>query len=381
MKVLHICSALEFAAGGVAKVIDELTEHLFKKGVAGSIFVTTRRDGREGSFKPEGVEVTAFQQSCVAKLYSGHTWRLRDVLQKTIANFDIVHIHGAWHYPQYAAYRAAKKSGIPYIVTTHGAYNPWALNFKKLRKMIYKVLVQKRILQEAAAIHAITNEEVKHIRALGVDTPVFMIPNGIDLEDFRSLPQRVELERLYPDLCRKKIMLFLGRIHPIKGLDLLCRAFAEVARVREDIRLLIVGPDNDGYGIQLKKMLEDEGVLDKVVFTGMLIGREKMAALNSADFCAIPSYSEGHSIVTLEAMACGLPVIITHGCNFPEVADFESGIIIEPDVDQLTEAMARLLDNPELRKEMGENGRRLVADKFIWDKAADDMIELYKSVL
>ena len=129
-------------------------------------------------------------------------------------------------------------------------------------------------------------------------------------------------------------------------------------------------------------MLEKEGVLNKVVFTGMLTGYKKLAALSGADFCVIPSYSEVRSIVALEAMACGLPVIVTTGCNFPEVAEYNAGIVINPDVDELAKAMTTLLVGTRHGvSNMEKNGKRLVLEKYTWDKVADKMITAYEEIL
>jgi len=122
-------------------------------------------------------------------------------------------------------------------------------------------------------------------------------------------------------------------------------------------------------------------IVEKVTFTGMLTGKEKLAALSRADIFVLPSYSEGFSMAILEALAWGLPVIITHQCHFPEVAEVRAGIVIDPDSAQLAEAMIELLDNPKLCEEMGNNGRRLVIERFTWDKIANQMIELYQRVL
>lgn len=161
----------------------------------------------------------------------------------------------------------------------------------------------------------------------------------------------------------------------------MARAYGRIAYSRKDLHLLIVGPDKNNYRSQVEELLESEGVIEKTSFAGMLTEEEKLAALRRADICVIPSYSEVLTIVALEAMACGLPIIITRQCHFPQVAEAKAGIVIEPNVDQLSEALAKLIDDPRLCKEMGENGCRLVMENFTWDKIADKMIQLYESVL
>jgi glycosyltransferase involved in cell wall biosynthesis len=128
-------------------------------------------------------------------------------------------------------------------------------------------------------------------------------------------------------------------------------------------------------------MFAAEGVIGKTVFTGMLTGWDKLAALARADLFVLPSYSEGFSIAVLEALTCRLSVVITHQCYFPEVAEADAGIVLEPDIAQLVEALDKLLNDYDMRCKMGENGHRLILEKFTWDKIVDQMIRLYEEVL
>ncbi len=381
MKILHVVISLAPEWGGPTKVVHELTEALVEKGVEVSLFAPVRRGGEAEIARPKGVNLQLFREGFLARWWSGYSPGLARAVAQEVGKFDLVHIHELWSHPHLAAYRAARKAKKPYVVTVHGELEPWAINHKALKKKVYSALIQRRILQKAAALHAITAEEVKHIRAFGVDNEVFMTPNGINPQEFQLLPARRELERLYPQLVGKQVVLFLGRLHPKKGLDILARAFGKVARERDDLCLLVVGPDSEGYRAEVAKILEAEGALGKVVFAGMLTGREKLAALGGADVFVLPSYSEGFSIAILEAMACGLPVVITRQCHFPEVAAAGAGLIIEPEVGELAAALEKLLREPQLRQEMGSNGRRLVNEKFTWAKIAGQMIWLYKEAL
>lgn len=381
MKILYAVASLSPEWGGPTKVVTELTEKLVEKGVEITIFSPFKKDEELEIVQPKGVKLCLFRQSFVDKLWTSYSIDFAKAIKQNVHKYDIVHIHEIWHFPNYIASRIAKRAGKPYVVTIHGALNPWCLNNKAFKKKIYALLIQKRILKEAGVIHAITNEEVKQIKNFVPNNNIVMIPNGINSEDFINLPSRKELEKLYPGLIGKKVLLFLGRIHPIKGLDLLAKAFGIIARERDDVRLLIAGPNSDDYKDKIMRILEEEQVLDKTIFTGMLSGHEKLAALSRADISIVPSYSEVRSIVALEAMICRLPVIITRQCNFPEIAEYEAGIIIEPDLKQLTEALNTLLSNSKLCKKMGENGRRLVLKNFTWDKIADKMIKIYEDIL
>lgn len=386
MRVAQITVRLEPSLpgwGGAPKVATALSKALARKGVNISIFGLNAKN--ETQCEVQSKHFTAYtlpeDKSQIRRLWPFYSPYLAKALAARVPEHDLVHIHEIWHYPCYVAYKIAGKTNKPFIVTVHGELEPWCVDHKSFKKRIYSALIQKRILNGAAAIHALTEKEAKDIQAFGVDAPIAVIPNGIDPAKFQVLPSPSEIEKLYPELAGKKVLLFLGRIHPKKGLDILARAFGQVARGRKDLHLLIVGPDNDSYRNQVERLLESESVIECATFTGMLAEREKLAALSRADICAIPSYSEGMSIVVLEAMACGLPVVITRQCYFPEVAEAGAGIVIEPNADQLADAINKLLDNPRLCKEMGKNGRGLVIEKFTWDKIADQMIKLYEGVL
>ena len=381
MKVLHVVASLSPEWGGPVKVVYGLTEALVKKKIKVSIFGPIKKDNDKNILYPKETTVRLFSQDFFYRLWTGHSFSLKKALKAVVEKFDLIHIHEIWHYPQFVASRLAKRYNKPYIITIHGSLEPWCLNHKALKKKIYSFLIQKKILKEASALHAITEEEVKNISRFVDNKNIFLIPNGINLEEFKSFPPREEIEDLYPELKGKKVILFLGRIHPIKGLDILAKSFASITKHKDNIRLVIAGPDENRYESKIKSILKNDGVLDKVIFTGMLSGNIKLAALIRADIFVIPSYSEVRSITALEAMICGLPVVITKQCDFPEIGKYKAGIIIEPDINQLGRELENLISNPDLCKEMGENGRKLVRERFTWDKIADQMLNLYEKII
>ncbi len=379
MKVLHVAASLSPKWGGPTMVIQGLTEALVKRGVIITIFAPFRKG--EECVVPKGVDVKLFPQSVFAKLWRNHSFTLAKQLKKALKEFDILHIHEIWHHSHFSAYNAAKFFGIPFVITIHGELEPWSLNYKKLKKRIYANLIQRRILREAKAIHAITNKEVESIRNFGVDNKIVVVGNGIDIEAFRSSFPKQKLLEYYPELKSKKIILFLGRLHPNKGLDILIRAFRRVVESYPETHLLIAGPDENGYQKHIAKLLAEENVAKCVTFAGILIGEKKLTALSGADLFILPSYSEGFSISILEAMASGLPVIITKQCNFPEVEKSNAGIVINPRIDELADAMTKLIGSNEIMKEMGENGKKLVGEKYNWKIISEKMFYLYQEIL
>ncbi len=385
MRILHITPSLDPEWGGPTKVVFELTEALAKKGVRISIFAPLGNGVGKTLEKPDGVDLTLFPQGFLSRFWTSFSPPLGRACQREILNFDLVHIHEIWHHPHFAAYSAAKKARKPYIVTIHGALELWCLDHKALKKKIYATFIQKGILKQASGLHAMTEEEVDGISNF-VDNKmdnknIFVIPSGVDLGSFQKLPPHPGIEKVYPELNGKKVILFLGRLHPVKGIDILAKAFGAILNTRSDVHLMVCGPDSHGYKSSIERILKEDGALGNTTFTGMVSGLHKLAILFRADIFVLPSYSEGFSVSVLEAMACGLPVIITRQCNFIEVRTRGAGEVIEPSVPQLARSLSDLLAKPQVRKKMGEIGRQLVAEKFTWDKIADQMIEVYKGIL
>lgn len=376
MKVLLVAENIYEESGGPTKVACELAETLAREKTQVVLFAATDGGGRRVA-RPKGVEVRLFPQDPTARWWPGYSSGLAGALEKEAGNFDLIHAHEIWHYPHYAAYRAAKKAGKPYVLTVHGSLDPWCLEQGALKKKAFSFLLERRIFRGAAAVQALTEKEAEDIRIFEPASRVVTIPNGVNPEDFRDLPPREKIEQKHNALKGKQVILFLGRIHPKKGLDILALAFADIARRRNDVCLLVGGPDNN-YRRQLEKMFGGLGVADRVVFAGMLAGSEKLEALSRADIFTLPSYSEGFSMAILEAMACGLPVVITNRCNFPEVAAAKAGKIIEPDAGRLAREMESFLNDSALRGKTGENARKLIKEKFTLEKITGQMIEMYR---
>ncbi|HVO69049.1 MAG TPA: glycosyltransferase, partial [Aggregatilineaceae bacterium] len=210
------------------------------------------------------------------------------------------------------------------------------------------------------------------------DERISVVPNGVQLRDFAHLPPR-EPFRMWWKLGDGLVVLFLGRLHARKGLQLLIPAFAEAIKVVPDARLVIAGPD-EGMLATLKALTNEFNLDGRVAFTGMLTGDEKLAALAAADLFVLPAVGEGFSMAVLEAMACGLPVLLTPGCNFPEVVDAGAGMVVPREIGPLSEALGALLIDGERRVSMGRLARELVQQRFTWPQVVAQMVDVYRRV-
>lgn len=322
-----------------------------------------------------GVDVTVWPTSRLAWLRDG---RMRRSFEALVERSAGVHIHGLWEGSTATAVRAARRMGRPYVISAHGMLEPWALRNKRWKKEVYAALFERGRVQGAAALHALTEAEAEDYRRFGARQPVAVIPNGV------TIPERTGPELFlaqHPDLRGKRIVLFLGRIHFKKGLDLLVEAWSRVAPAHGEARLVLAGPDFEGTRGRVERLIAERGVESSVCFTGMLRGAEKWSALAAAEAFVLPSYSEGLSVSALEAMGMGLPVVLTTHCHLPEAARAGAGWEIPSDVHALTSVLKQLLQNRVAEnRAMGANGQRLVRERFTWNVVGAAMRELYGSL-
>jgi glycosyltransferase involved in cell wall biosynthesis len=205
---------------------------------------------------------------------------------------------------------------------------------------------------------------------------------GLDFSAYQTLPPPGAFRERFPETGGKEIILFLGRINFKKGLDLLVQALARVVRKRRDLHLVVAGPDDDGWGVRVKGWLQQEGIADCATFTGMLLGEEKLAALRDARLFVLPSYSENFGIAVIEAMACGLPVVISDQVNiWREVEAAGAGLVTPCAVDPLAAALERLVAEADTAADMGRRGKELVARRFQWDSIALDLQAVYSGII
>jgi glycosyltransferase involved in cell wall biosynthesis len=272
--------------------------------------------------------------------------------------------------------RAALRANVPYIVAPQGSLEPWALQQNALGKRIYGSLTEIPLLQSATCLQCVSAKEVEQVKIYGLHAPTVVIPNGVSLRHFDgSVPPLGRRLGIPPD---HKTVLYLSRLNPKKGADILIEAFAQVPADAGATLVIAGGDGGSGYEAQLRQLAKDHKLGSSCIFLGELRGEEKYKTLLGADLFALPSHSEGLPIAVLEAMAARLPVIITHGCNLPEVSEWDAGYTIAPEKGELAATIRQLLCEPERAKEMGSNGRHLIQSKFTWERVARQTIETYR---
>ncbi len=301
-------------------------------------------------------------------------------LEAVVRCAEVVHIHGLWQGHTRRGARAARLAGVPYLIAAHGMAEPWAMRHKAWKKKLYTALIEGKNLRRASCLHALSRPEIGHLRTLAPDTPVCFVPNGVDLGPLEYLPPRTELETEFPELAGKFLLLFFGRLHAKKGLDLLAQAMARLRPDYPDLHLLLAGTDDGALGPFLRQM-SDAGLASRVTWVGHVSGARARQLWGAADAFVLPSYSEGFSMAVLEALACRLPVLITTACHFPELAAAEGGITVEPTAPDVTQGLRLLLERtPTERAELGRRGRALVERNYTWEQQAQRLANVYQWV-
>ncbi len=286
---------------------------------------------------------------------------------------DLMHLHGIWMDNQRASLCAQKKREIPVVISPRGMLDPWAVQNAAWKKRMVEHLFARESLERATCIHALCRSEAESIRSYGLQNPIAVIPNGV------VLPELPEKE---PGTEGRKRLLFLGRIHPKKGLKELLQAWSMVqgsqSSFSQDWQLIIAGWDDGGHEPELRKLVGELGIERTVEFPGPAYGADKDALLRSADAFILPSYSEGLPMSVLEAWSYAQPVLITEFCNLAEGFEHNAALHIAPDADSIVEGLNKLflLDGAGLRA-LGKNGRQLVEQRFTWRRIAKDMMDVY----
>jgi glycosyltransferase involved in cell wall biosynthesis len=299
-------------------------------------------------------------------------------LDRWVRRASVLHIHGLWQKHGRVGARLARRHRVPYVVAAHGMADPWALRNKAWRKRIYSVIVEDRNLQQASCLHALAAPEVESLRAIAPRTPIALIPNGVDLGPFAHLPPLGELRDLYPELRDKFLLLFFGRIHAKKGLDLLAHALERVAATHRHAHLVLAGKD-DGALQPFLARLRGAHLDERVTVLGHVAGLAAQRVWAAADAFVLPSYSEGFSMAVLEALAAGLPTLVTTACNFPELALHQAAITVEPTPESVTNGLRMMLQlDPDGRRAMAERGRALVVSRYGWQSQGRKLASVYR---
>lgn len=296
---------------------------------------------------------------------------------------DLLHLHGLFTWSSQVTRDWRRRTGRPVVVSPHGMLEPWALANSAWKKKLFSWLIERDNLCGTACLHALSDTEAASIRQFGLRNPIAVLPNGIDLSQLpKPLPRGV-FEVLFPVAGSRRVLLFLGRLHPKKGLPHLLQAWAAVRSegLGRDWRLAIAGPDQLGHASEIRIQARALGLDEQVFFAGPLQGEQKWAALSAASGFVLPSFSEGFPVAVLEAMAFGLPVLLTRQCNL-DVQALGAGLLCEPTADSVAAQLRSFFSLSETEwGAMGRRGRQAVEARYTWQVIARAVDQVYAWVL
>jgi glycosyltransferase involved in cell wall biosynthesis len=309
-----------------------------------------------------------------------YTPDLLPVMSSILDRIDVVHTQMPFVYPTQAAARLALARGVPLFYSQRGVFDPARLKFRSWKKSLYIRGIERPIMRGATGLVALTPDEVTSFRAVGVHTPVHLIPNGIDVERFRRVPRAGALSEMGISEG-DAVILFLARLHQTKGPDVLVEAFVKIAHRHPRSVMVLAGNDEEGVVPGLRERIEAAGLHARVLIPGIVTGEQKLDLLARADLFALPSIGEGLSMAVLEALASGTPVILSHECNLPIVEAAGAGAVVRRTVDDFAAALDRYLADSQLRQSAAARAYALARDAFGWGPILDRLENLYASAI
>ena len=367
MKVLHTIPYFNKASGGPVTCTYNLLTGLNKNGVSTSLL----------TFRPS-VEETLAEDDFIHYLADDRKTPLwfsnnfADCIDNEVKAHDIVHANTIWTWPVHLTIQSAIRNNKPIVLSPHGMLYPQALKVSAWKKKMIGALFVNKDIMKATYIHATSEEEAKHIRNYGIDLPIAVIPNCIDMSAFPPVRETTNQIRRIG---------FIGRLNPIKNVDLLLEAWAKIKEITTQTELLLIGDGEPQYVNGLKDIVKTHR-LDNVTFCGFLSGKELVDTIHTLDIQILPSKSENFGMVVAEALASGVPAITSKGTPWKILDEINAGWWIDANVETLASTLAEAIHiEEERRKQMGRNGRQYIEKTYSAENVAVKMAGLYHSIL
>ncbi|MEK7376525.1 MAG: glycosyltransferase [Candidatus Margulisiibacteriota bacterium] len=373
MKKLKIMQVIQFFSpemGGSVGNVFGLSKTLVKMGHEVTICTTDFAFDEGYAKELKGVQVKKFASKYGKYRY---TPEMKDWLEQETKNYDVLHLNNYWGYQNMVSSAAATKAGVPYVVSPHGSI-PIIMN-GFIKKYLFDLVFGARILRNASRVVGVSDLEKRQIASKGVsDNKIVTISNAVILPP-EGIKDGQEFRKRYGIPENKKILLYLGRLHKRKGVDILIKAFSKLLADKYNAVLVITGPD-DGFEKEAHALIKGLGIEKDVLLTGPLYGRDKYLAYYAADIYVLNSSYEIFGNTILEACSCGTPVVINDKGGIAGVVAGNCGEVAKYDYEDLAKKIKVLLDSPQKRASYGEMGYKMVRENFTWDKIA----KLYESV-
>ncbi|MHC1709798.1 MAG: glycosyltransferase family 4 protein [Methanomassiliicoccales archaeon] len=378
MKILQVVPFFGPRHGGSFIVAFQLSKALVKKGHEVTMITSDYQFDDEFADQNRDVKIIPFKSLLNLSSYY-YTPSMKRWSNVNLDSFDIIHLHNYRSYQNNILRAVAEKKGVKFILQPHGSFPK--VGGKKVVKSIYDLLWGNKVIDQSCYIIAVSNLEERQLLDDRVDQKkIKVIPNGIDPDQYQVLPDKLKFRREIGVDDKTKLVLFVGRLHPIKGINFLIRTFAQVTHVIEDSKLVIAGSDY-GQLKELKSLVGELGIEREVIFTGHV--SETRRAYVASDLLVYPSAYEIFGLVPFEALMCGIPVIVTKDCGCGEIIkEAECGLLVDyGDTNDLSEKIIQLFADRDLTLHLVTNGQKYILQNLSWDEIVQSMEGAYENCI
>lgn len=385
MKILHVVSGLAKTAGGTTEAVPKICLAQALEGIEVTLVAF---DYGELPDMLKAAIAAGVRYVTMKRLLDSPVLPSFDMIRKLprlIAESDVVHVHGQWHFPDWYAPFCARLMGKPYVMMPHGALEPERLKISSCKKKIVGGLLDKPALEKSDGIFVTASSEQQGIVSYGLTSRSFMIPLGINVDEFPRVPE-ADIQAMRRKLAipeEKKVLLYFSRITQFKGVDLLAEAWREMRGFHKEWLLVLAGPDDHhGYLAEAKKLyasMMDEGCYQ---FIGPVFGKDRITLLQAADCFVLPTRNENFSFAVAEAMVSGVPVVTTKGAPWQILENVGAGRWVDVSVEAIRDGLMDVLSrSDDERADMGARGRKYVIDNLSWPSIAKRHIAAYRDII
>ena len=385
MRIIHVIDDLSEQAGGPAQACIEMARSVAARGHHVAIYTfgdrrpawLTQSASLPFSCRHQGVDVHLSPGRSTS--WTSISPRFYAALLRAIPTADLVHVHVLYGFHLWAAWRICRQHGIPLVVRPCGILNAYTSSVQAFGARLYEMAFQRRLLRQATLMHYTTDQEADDASTYVQNPSRAVVPLGVNVAAYERLPPRATFDSVYPEAAGRKIVLYFGRLHRKKRLDLVIGATAAARNNGHDVHLIIAGSD-DGVEAECRALVGELGLGERVTFTGLLVNHAKRLVFGGADVFVLPSMTENFGIAVAEAAASGIPLLISEHVNIaPSFAERDAAIIVQTHLGSVVEGLERLLQDQVAATAMARRAKQVVEDKFTWDRIATDLVAMYQS--